>query len=77
MMLVAWEMGIASCWITNFWEIGLRILGFPINGRYRLITVIPFGYPDPSVIEPKGKKIRKLFHEVVFTESFDNPWILE
>lgn len=77
MMLVAWNLGITSCWITNFWEKGLNLLGVPMNGRYRLITVIPFGYPHPDVIKPKGKRIRKPFHEVVFKESFDQPWKLE
>ena len=74
MMLMAWSLGIATCWITNFWEKGLRILDIPMNGRYRLITVIPFGYPHPDVVKPQGKKIRKAFHEVVFKESFTKPW---
>ena len=74
MMLRAWDLGIGSCWITNFWEKGLNILDVPMNGRYRLITVIPFGYPHPDVSKPKGKRIRKQFHEVVFKESFSNPW---
>lgn len=74
MMLLAWSMGIGSCWITNFWEKGLEILGFPMNGRYRLITVIPFGYPHSEVAKPKGKKIRKEFHEVVFKEHSSQPW---
>lgn len=76
MMLVAWGMGIGSCWITNFWEKGLLTLGLPMNGRFRLITVIPFGYPHPDVAKPKRKKIRKEFHEVVFKESIDHPWHL-
>ena len=76
MMLMAWSLHIGSCWITNFWEKGLATLGFPMNGRYRLITVIPFGYLHPTVQKPKGKKLRKAFHEVVFKESFDSPWYL-
>jgi len=77
MMLVAWSMGIVSCWITNFWEKGLSLLGFPMNGRYRLITVVPFAYPHQEVLKPKGKRIRKSFHEVVFRESFSQPWHIE
>ena len=74
MMLQAWSLGVGSCWITNFWEKGLKILDVPMNGRYKLITVIPFGYLHSDVIKPKGKRIRKEFHEVVFKESFLNPW---
>ena len=74
MMLVAWSMGIGSCWITNFWEKGLEILDVPMNGRYKLITVIPFGYLHPDVIKPKGKRQRKEFHEIIFKESFNQPW---
>lgn len=74
MMLVAWNLGIGSCWITNFWDKGLEILDVPMNGRYRLITVIPFGYLHPDVLKPKGKRLRKEFHEVVFKESFTQPW---
>ena len=77
MMLQAWSLGIGSCWITNFWEKGLKILDIPMNGRYRLITVIPFGYLHPDVIKPKGKRLRKEFHEVVFKESFTQPWYTE
>ena len=74
MMLVAWDLGIASCWITNFWEKGLELLNVPMNGRNKLITVFPIGYPHPDVLTPKSKKMRKEFHEVVFRESFTNPW---
>ncbi len=75
MMLLAWSLGIGSCWITNFWEKGLQILDVPMNGRYKLITVIPFGYLHPDVLKPKGKRLRKEFHEIVFKESFNQPWV--
>lgn len=77
MMLLAWSLGIGSCWITNFWEKGLQLLDVPMNGRYKLITVIPFGYLHPDILKPKGKRQRKEFHEVVFKESFSQPWVKE
>lgn len=77
MMLLAWSLGIGSCWITNFWEKGLALLDVPMGGRYKLITVIPFGYLHPDILKPKGKRIRKDFAEVVFKESFSQPWVKE
>ena len=54
MVLVAWEMGIGSCWVTNFYEDGVKdLLGVP--QRMKLVTVMPFGYP----IEPR-RSVRRL-----------------
>jgi nitroreductase len=67
MVLAAWDMGIGACWITNFYEDGVKeILGAP--QRMKLVSVIPFGYPT----EPKtsGKKIRKPLEEIVHYERF-------
>lgn len=67
MMLAAWEIGIGSCWITNFYDDAVKdILGAP--QRMKLISVIPFGYPE----EPKTsrKKVRKQLTEVVHFERF-------
>lgn len=69
MVLAAWDLGIGSCWITNFYEDGVKdILGAP--QRMKLVSVIPFGYPT----EPKTnrKKIRKPLEELVHYESFEN-----
>lgn len=67
MVLEAWDMGIGSCWVTNFYDDGVKdLLGAP--QRMKLVTVMPFGYP----IEPKakGKKIRKPLSEIVHSERF-------
>lgn len=77
MVLRAWDLGVGTCWITNFWEKGLELLGVPMNGRYRLITVLPFGYPHPDVSKPKGKRLRKSLDEVVSYETLGNPWTRE
>lgn len=71
MVLVAWDMGIGSCWVTNFYEDGVKdLLGAP--QRMKLVTVMPFGYP----IEPKArrKKIRKPLNEIVHSERFGQPF---
>ncbi len=67
MVLEAWDMGIGSCWVTNFYDDGVKdLLGAP--QRMKLVTVMPFGYP----IEPKakGKKNRKPLSEIVHSERF-------
>ena len=74
MVLQAWELGIGSVWITNFWEKGKEILGVPMTGKYRLITVIPFGYPHPSVQKPRGKRLRLPLEEVAFNEEWKKSW---
>ena len=67
MVLAAWDIGIGACWITNFYEDGVKdILGAP--QRMKLVSVIPFGYPT----EPKTnrKKNRKALQEIVHYERF-------
>lgn len=62
MVCAARDMGIGSCWITNFYDDAMKdMLGVP--QRMRLITVVPFGYP----VEPKTKrkKMRKALDEIV------------
>jgi nitroreductase len=70
MVLAAWELGIGSCWITNFYEDGVKdLLGAP--QRMKLVSVIPFGYPK----EPKTsrKKVRKRLEEIVSQDKFGEP----
>ncbi len=68
MVLAAWEMGIGSCWITNFNEDAVKdSLGAP--QRMKLVSVIPFGYPaEPRT---KRKKIRKPLDEIAHYGKFD------
>ena len=71
MVLEAWEIGIGSCWVTNFYEDGVKdLLGAP--QRMKLVTVMPFGYPVES--KPKRKKIRKPLDEIVHGERFGQPF---
>ena len=67
MVLAAWSLGIGSCWVTNFYDDGVKdLLGVP--QRIKLITVLPFGYPT----EPRTtrRKIRKPIDEIVHYERF-------
>ncbi|MHA2364646.1 MAG: nitroreductase family protein [Candidatus Hodarchaeales archaeon] len=71
MVLQAWELNIGTCWITNFWGDKVKqILKVPSTGNYRLITVMPFGYPHSDVVKPKGKRQRKSYNDVVYTEEY-------
>jgi len=70
MVIEAWDLGIGACWITNFYDDGVKdILKAP--QRMKLITVIPFGYPT----EPRTgrKKIRKPLEEIVSYERLGEP----
>jgi nitroreductase len=71
MVLTAWEMGIGSCWVTNFYEDGVKDL-LRAPQRMKLVTVMPFGYPIE--LKVKRKKIRKPLSEMVHTERFGQPF---
>lgn len=67
MVLAAWDLGIGACWVTNFYDDGVKdILHAP--QRMKLVTVMPFGYPVE--IGSKRKKIRKPLDEIVHYERY-------
>lgn len=67
MMLAAWDLGVGSCWITNFDDIAVKqLLGVP--DHVKLVTVAPFGYPTEA--HTTRKKKRKSFDEVVHYEQW-------
>ena len=67
MVLAAWDLGIGACWITNFYDDGVKdLLGAP--QRMKLVSVIPFGYPTEP--KTKRKKMRKPLSEIVHYEKF-------
>ena len=70
MVLAAWDLGIGSCWVTNFYDDGVKEL-LRAPQRMKLVTVMPFGYPA----EPKTKrrKVRKPLAEIVHYEKFAEP----
>ena len=71
MVLEAWEMGVGSCWVTNFYDDGVKdLLGVP--QRMKLVTVMPFGYPIE--VKSRRKKIRKPLSEIVHSERFGQPF---
>ncbi len=76
MVLVAWKYGIGTCWITNFWDKAKTILGVPMTGNFKLVTVLPFGFiPDDE--KPRGKKRRKSLREIVHEEQFGTPFTVD
>ena len=66
MVLAAWALGVGSCWVTNFYDDGIKEL-LSVPPRMKLVTVMPFGYP----VEPKAKrkKIRKPMNEILHYEK--------
>jgi nitroreductase len=68
MALAAWNIGIGSCWITNFYDDAVKdILVAP--QRMKLVTVMPFGYPITT--KTRRKKVRKNLSDVVHYEKFN------
>jgi nitroreductase len=67
MALAAWDLGIGACWVTNFYDDGVKdLLSAP--QRMKLVTVMPFGYSaEPKT---KQKKNRKPLDEIVHYEKF-------
>ena len=67
MVLAAWDEGVGACWITNFYDDGVKdLLAAP--QRMKLVSVIPFGYPTEP--RTKRKKNRKRMNEIVHFEKF-------
>jgi nitroreductase len=53
MMLAAWAEGITSCPTSMYDMDGVRrVLGLPAD--YRVSIILPFAYPPPSGIKPRG-----------------------
>lgn len=74
-VIQAWAFGVGTCWIANYWGDKVKkILKIPASGNYKLITVMPFGYPHPDVIKPRGKRLRQPSEEVIFLEEFGKPY---
>jgi len=70
MVLAAWSLGIGSCWITNFYDDGVKEL-LQVPQRMKLVTVMPFGYPTEPMTN--RKKNRKQMSEIVHEEKFGQP----
>jgi nitroreductase len=55
MMLMAWSMGIGTCWIGAMnRKKAKEILGLEANDH--LLTILPFGYIKGGIPEPKTRK---------------------
>lgn len=67
MMLAAWDLGLGTCWITNFDERRVKeLLGLP--GDAVFLTAFPVGYPRQRVTG--RRKRRKPLEEIVHWERF-------
>ena len=65
MMLVAWELGLGTCWIADMnTNEAKRILGIP--KELYIITVTPLGFPELIPVNPGRKDIRNLIHRERF-----------
>ncbi len=69
MVLVAWSLGLGSCWIGRIETDGLkRSLNIP--DRWNVLTVLPFGYFDKRMIT--HHKYRKAPEEVFHLNLYGN-----
>ncbi len=66
MVLAAWDLGLGTCWITNFdMDKVKELLKVPDEAVF--ITAMPFGYPVKGTL--RGKR-RKPLQEIVHWEEF-------
>ena len=65
MVIVAWAMGVGSCWIGDFREEKVKKL-LSIPKSWNVVALISFGYPAE---EPQPKK-RKSIEEIVSFNKF-------
>ncbi|MFX1417687.1 MAG: nitroreductase family protein [Promethearchaeota archaeon] len=64
MILMAWSLGIGSCWIGTMNRGKVKVL-LGLSENDYLLTVLPFGYikgsiPDPKPRKPFNKIVRKI-----------------
>jgi len=64
MMLMAWSLGIGTCWIGAMnREKVKKLLGLGVNDH--ILTVLPFGYIRGDIPEPKPRKpLNKIVKEM-------------
>jgi len=65
MVIAAWTMGIGSCWIGDFKEEKVKEL-LQIPQKWKVVALIPFGYPTK---QPKPRK-KKTITELVSFNKF-------
>ena len=64
MLLAAWSMGVASCWIAGdkkpYTEDVRKLLKVPPT--HKLTTLAAFGYPQQKVLSPKKRRLDDALH---------------
>lgn len=64
MVIAAWTMGIGSCWIGDFKEEKVKEL-LQIHNKWKVVALIPFGYPAE---QPKPRKKKPITELVSFNK---------
>ncbi len=64
MVIAAWAMGIGSCWIGDFKEEKVKEL-LQIHNKWKVVAIIPFGYPAE---QPKTRKKKRITELVSFNK---------
>jgi nitroreductase len=60
MVLAAWSLGVGSCWVGSFQEKKIKkLLEIPMD--WRIIALVPFGYPAEKPKPRKKKQKNDLF----------------
>lgn len=67
MMLVAWELGIGSCWVSTERDEVRKILDIPKT--HFLLTVVPLGYPEKMPPEHQ-ESFRKKLEDMIYYEKY-------
>ena len=67
MVIVAWLLGVGSCWIGDFKEDKVKQL-LKIPNKWKVVALVSFGYPAE---QPKPKR-KKPITEIVSFNNFSN-----
>jgi nitroreductase len=59
MVIAAWSLGIGTCWVGDFKETEVRRL-LKIPAKWKVISLITFGYPDEAPITTPRKPIDEI-----------------
>ena len=60
MAIVAWALGIGSCWIGDFKEEKVKQL-LNIPAKWKVVALVTFGYPAEKPKQRKKKSTKELF----------------
>ena len=59
LVIVAWAMGVGSCWIGDFKEENVKQL-LNVPDRWKIIALVAFGYPSGKPSQKRKKSVEEI-----------------